>query len=289
MRTVPDRSIQFRSSRTMRVVSCRDAVNEAAEQLRYASDTPRLDAELLMAHALEVERAALLLNHLDDPAPAAFELLLARRLAYEPVAYITGRRAFWTIELAVGPGVLVPRPDSETVIEAAVAYFGGRAPERILDLGTGPGTLLLAALDQWPEATGLGVDASEEALAYARRNAVPRASFRLGDWAEAIDERFDLILCNPPYIEAGAALPPDVARWEPAAALFAGPDGLDAYRVLAPRLARLLAPRGAVCVEIGAGQSISATSFFAAQGFTIESRRDLSGIERCLLLTLDRQ
>ncbi|MEA3012148.1 MAG: release factor glutamine methyltransferase [Sphingomonadales bacterium] len=269
-------------------MTVREALAAAAARLTQ-SETPRLDAELLMAHALGVERDALLLRHLDEAVPGAFHALVERRLAHEPVAYIIGRRAFWTIELEVGPGVLVPRPDSETLIEAAIAYFGERAPRRILDLGTGPGTLLLAALDQWPDATGLGIDASEQALAYARRNAVPRAEFRLGDWAERLDERFDLILCNPPYVEDGAALPPEIARHEPAAALFAGADGLDAYRVLAPRLARLLAPKGVVCVEIGAGQLISATSFFAAQGFIIESRRDLSGIERCLLLTLDRE
>lgn len=268
-------------------MTVREALAAAAARLAQ-SETPRLDAELLMAHALGISREDLLLRRLDGPAPDAFEALLARRLAYEPVAYITGRRAFWTVELEVGPGVLVPRPDSETLIEAAIAHFGARAPKRILDLGTGPGTLLLAALDQWPEATGLGIDASEEALAYARRNAVPRAEFRLGDWAEGIEERFDLILCNPPYVEQDAALPPDVARWEPVAALFAGADGLDAYRALAPRLASLLAPGAVACVEIGAGQVISATSLFAAQGFIIESRRDLRGIERCLLLTVDR-
>jgi len=270
-------------------VTAREAIRRAVVDLVGKSGTARLDAELLMAHALGISREELLLNHLDGPAPAAFDALLARRLAHEPIAYITGRRAFWTIELEVGPGALIPRPDSETLIEAAVAYFGDRAPRRILDLGTGPGTLLLAALDQWPDATGLGVDASVEALAYARRNAVSRAEFRLGDWAEGIDERFDLILCNPPYVEARAALSPHVARWEPAAALYAGADGLDAYRALAPRLASLVAPGGVVCVEIGAGQSISATSFFAAQGFIIESRRDLKGIERCLLLSVDRE
>ncbi len=140
-----------------------------------------------MAHALGVSREAMILRHLGDPVPAALESLLARRLAHEPVAYITGRRAFWTIELAVGPGVLIPRPDSETLIEAAIEYFGARAPMRILDLGTGPGTLLLAALAEWPEAQGLGVDASEVALDYARRNAAAlgmasRAAFRPGDW-----------------------------------------------------------------------------------------------------------
>jgi release factor glutamine methyltransferase len=273
----------------MGMVTCREAVNAASARLAGVSDTPRLDAELLMAQAQEVERDALLLHHLDDPAPAGFEALVARRLAHEPVAYITGRRAFWTIELKVGPGVLVPRPDSETLIEAAVAHFGDRAPRRILDLGTGPGTLLLAALDQWPEATGLGVDASEEALEYARRNAIPRAAFRQGDWGEGLDERFDLILCNPPYIETGADLPPDVARYEPDAALYAGADGLDAYRRLAPQLPSLLAAGGVACVEIGAGQLISVSDLFAREHFTIESRSDLRGIARCLVLTFDRE
>src|SRR5688500_969514 len=173
----------------------------------------------------------MLLDRLDREAPEGFEPLLARRLAHEPVAYITGRRAFWTIELEVGPGVLVPRPDSETLIEAALAHSGAAGPKRILDLGTGPGTLLLAALDQWPRATGLGVDSSDAALGYARRPAgrpslSGRAAFRKGDWAEAIEERFDLILCNPPYVESGASLPSDVAEWEPAEALFAADDGL---------------------------------------------------------------
>jgi release factor glutamine methyltransferase len=264
----------------------REALAAVAARLAAVSETPRLDAELLMAHALGVEREALLLARLDDEAPAGFDALLARRLQSEPIAYITGRRAFWTIELAVGPGALVPRPDSETLIEAAVAHFGDHPPVRILDLGTGPGTLLLAALDRWPAATGLGIDASEAALGYARRNAIARAEFRRGDWADGIEERFDLILCNPPYVEAGAVLPPDVARYEPAAALYAGPDGLDAYRALAPQIPRLLAPGGICCLEIGAGQEKAVASLLAAQGFTIESRRDLRGIIRCLVLGL---
>ena len=270
--------------------SIAQATRNAAAALARVSATARLDAELLMAHALGVSRADMLLNRQEGEAPDTFAPLLVRRLAHEPVAYIIGRRAFWTIELEVGPGVLVPRPDSETLIEAAIAYFGERSPQRVLDLGTGPGTLLLAALDQWPEATGLGVDASAEALAYARRNAVPRAEFRPGDWGDGldgVDGRFDLILCNPPYVAQGAALPPEIVRHEPAVALFAGPDGLDAYRALAPRLAPLLAPKGVICIEIGAGQLICATSLFAAAGFTIESRRDLRGMERCLVLTID--
>lgn len=263
----------------------REALAGAAGRLAAISETARLDAELLMAHALGISRETLLLGRLDAPVPAAFEPLIARRLKHEPVAYITGLRAFWTIELAVGPGVLVPRPDSESLIEAAVAHFGDGGPRRILDLGTGPGTLLLAALDQWPEATGIGVDASAEALVYARRNGGPRAEFRLGDWGEGIEERFDLILCNPPYVEAGATLAADVADWEPDLALYAGPDGLECYRVIAPQLRRLLAPGGVACLENGAGQAPAVRKILAAAGFTVESRNDLNGVERCLIVT----
>jgi len=267
----------------------REALAAAAARLGAASETPRLDAEVLMAHALGIERETMLLAGCDGPAPASFDSLVARRLAHEPVAYITGRKAFWTIELEVGPGALIPRPDSETLIEAAVAHFGARGPARILDLGTGPGTLLLAALDQWPEATGLGVDASEAPLAYARRNAVSRAEFRQGDWGAGIDERFDLVLCNPPYVAEAADLPADVAGFEPHEALFAGSGGLGAYRALAPQFAGLLAPGGIVCLEIGAGQEAAVAALMAGEGFTTESRKDLRGIVRCLVLGLDRE
>ena len=267
------------------------AIRDAAARLTAVSDTPRLDAELLMAHALGVERETLLLAHMDEPAPTAFEGLVARRLVHEPVAYVTGRRAFWTIELEVGPGVLVPRPDSETLIEAALDRFGAAGPRTILDLGTGPGTLLLAALDQWPGARGIGVDASPEALVYARRNAArlglaDRAELRLGDWADGLAGPFDLILCNPPYVEAGAALPREVADWEPAGALFAGADGLDACRRLAPRIPQLLAPGGLACIEIGAGQAAAAGALFASPGLRVSVRKDLAGRDRCLLLGL---
>lgn len=271
----------------------REALAAAARRLAAVSETPRLDAELLMAHALDVSREALLLGQSEAEAPATFDALLARRRAHEPIAYIIGRREFWTVALEVGPGVLIPRPDSETLIDAAVAHFGASGPAHILDLGTGPGTLLLAALAQWPEARGIGIDASEVALGYARGNAKrlglsDRAEFRLGDWARDLAGRFDLILCNPPYVEAGAALPPDVALWEPAEALYAGADGLAAYRQLAPQLDPLLAPDGIACVELGAGQRDAAGALFAAQGFTIDSRCDLSGTPRALLLSLDR-
>lgn len=268
----------------------RDSLAAAAAQLAPVSETPRLDAELLMAQALGISREDLLLSRLDDVAPGGFAPLLDRRKASEPVAYITGRRDFWSIELSVGPGVLIPRPDSETLIEAAVDHFGERGPATVLDLGTGPGTLLLAALAQWPEAHGLGIDCSEKALDYAELNAADlhldgRARFRLGDWAQGLDGQFDLILCNPPYVETGAQLPPDVAEWEPAGALYAAADGLSEYRRLAPEIPRLLAPGGLACIELGAGQRDAVAGLFDAEAFTIKSRQDLKGFERCLMLS----
>lgn len=262
---------------------------DAARQLAAVSDTPRFDAELLLAHALGLDREQLLLK---PPAgiPAEFEQLLARRLAGEPMAYITGRRAFWTIEVEVTPAVLIPRPDSETLLDAAVAHFRGTAgPAQILDLGTGSGALLLAALDQWPHATGIGIDRSEAALEVARRNAQSiapgRAEFCLGDWADGITERFDLILCNPPYVATSAPLGPGVAEYEPHEALFAGEDGLDALRAIAPQLPRLLAPGGLAAVEIGYDQAGSASVLLAVDGLTASLARDLAGRPRAILLT----
>jgi release factor glutamine methyltransferase len=266
------------------------ALGRAAARLAAASETPRLDAELLMAEALGVGREELLLRRMQSLAPAGFDPLVERRLAGEPVAYITGRRAFWTIELEVAPGVLIPRPDSETLIEAAVAHFGTAGPATLLDLGSGPGSLLLAALDQWPNARGLGIDRSEPALAIARRNAkrlglAGRAEFRAGDWADGLTERFDLILCNPPYVEADAELPRDVADWEPHEALFAGPDGLDDYRRLVPEMPRLLRPGGIACFEIGAAQEAAAAALFRAEGLAVATRNDLAGRPRCLVVS----
>lgn len=268
----------------------RASLAAAAAALAPVSDTPRLDAELLMAHALGVTRSDLLLRHLDALVPLGFAALLERRLGHEPIAYVTGTRAFWTIELAVGPGALVPRADSETLIEAAIAHFGAHAPARILDLGTGPGTLLLAALDHWPHATGLGIDASEAALRYARANAdrlglAERAAFRIGDWAVGVDEAFDLVLANPPYIGTDEPLPPEVRDHEPASALFAGPDGLDDYRRIVPDLPRLLAPGGAAVLEIGWTQAPAVQALAAAVGRDSVLHRDLAGRPRAILLT----
>lgn len=271
-------------------LTLRRALDTATEKLRATSDTARLDAELLLAHALDIERDVLLLAPPAGPAPAKFADLIARRAEGEPIAYIAGKRAFWNIELNVGPGALIPRPDSETLIAAAIAHFGGTdGPRRILDLGTGPGTLLLAALDQWPAASGIGVDASDKALDYARANArrlglAARADLRLGDWAGGIVERFDLVLINPPYVAEKAELGPGVAEYEPAEALFAGPDGLDDYRRLAPTVGRLIAKGGLAAIEIGHDQAGPAAALFAAAGHDVRLSHDLAGRARALLI-----
>jgi release factor glutamine methyltransferase len=267
------------------------ALADAARQLSATSDTARLDAELLLAEAFGIDRDRLLLDPPDRPIPERFGEMVDRRKAGEPVAYITGRRAFWNIDVHVGPGVLVPRPDSEVLIVSAIEHFAGTAgPKRILDLGTGPGTLLLAALDQWPQASGLGIDSSRQALSYASANArrlgiEDRVRFRFGNWAKDVDERFDLILCNPPYVALGAELGPGVAEHEPAEALFAGTDGLDAYRVLAPQLPKLMARGSLAAIEIGFDQSDGACAILARDGLDCRLARDLAERPRALLLT----
>jgi release factor glutamine methyltransferase len=267
------------------------ALDDATRQLSETSDTPRLDAELLMAEALHIDRDRLLLSPPDKKVPQRFSKMVERRKKGEPVAYITGRRAFWNIDLHVGPGVLVPRPDSEVLIASAIEHFEGRGgPQRILDLGTGPGTLLLAALDVWPGATGIGIDVSRRALSYASANArrlgfEQRLKFKIGDWAEEVTEGFDLILCNPPYVAEGAELGPGVREFEPDEALFAGETGLDAYRALAPQLPKLLNPGGLAAVEIGQDQGKAVTGLLARDGLEARVARDFGDRARAVLLT----
>jgi len=268
-----------------------DALRDAVAALAAASDTARLDAEVLMAHALGVSRSDLLLRRMADPAPADFAALVARRAGHEPVAYITGRQDFFGLPFAVSPAVLIPRGDSEALVETALE--AARPGARVLDCGTGSGALLLAVLANLAGASGLGVDRSEAALAVARANAgalglAGRADMRLADWGQAgwADGlgAFDLILANPPYVEEDAVLAPDVRGHEPAGALFAGADGLDAYRVLVPQLPALLATGGCACVEIGASQADAVSAIAAAAGLSASLRRDLAGRPRVLVL-----
>lgn len=265
------------------------ALSAAAAHLSAVSDTPRLDAELLMAHALQMTREKLVMWGMERDVPPSFATLLTRRLALEPIAYIIGTKAFWSIELAVTPDVLIPRPDSETLIAAAVAQFGKAGPKSILDLGTGSGALLLAALAEWPGARGLGVDQSVAALAVARGNAerlgtANRATFQPGDWCVGLTERFDLILCNPPYVEAAAALAPNVTDYEPHSALFSGADGLDDYKRLVPQLPAVLERGGMVALEIGSPQGAAVAALAERAGFTVTCHQDLGGRDRCLVL-----
>ncbi|MGL6044303.1 MAG: peptide chain release factor N(5)-glutamine methyltransferase [Sandaracinobacteroides sp.] len=255
-------------------------------------ETARLDAELLLAAALGEERLAMLVGREPVPADALarFEAFLARRRTNEPVAHILGEREFWSLTLRVTRDVLVPRPDSETLIAEALSAFAGRAPATILDLGTGSGALLLAALSEWPQARGIGTDCSEAALRIARHNAgrlglAGRADFRNADWAEGLDQRLDLILCNPPYVPDGADLMPDVALFDPPSALFGGVDGLEPYRRLLPEVPRLLQAGGVALFEFGEGQGDALLAMAQPCGLEARLCPDLSGRPRVLVLT----
>lgn len=273
-----------------------EAIRIAAARLAATSDTARLDAELLAAHLLGVSRAELLLYRMQDEAPHGLPVLADRRAAHEPVAYITGRQEFYGLPFIVSPAVLIPRGDSEVVVEAALAERPDAA--RVLDCGTGSGALLLAVLSRLARAHGLGIDRSDAALEVARRNAEqlglrPRAQFQEADWAApgwaAAMGRFDLILANPPYIECDAELDPDVREHEPAGALFAGPDGLDDYRVLVPQLPELLAPTGVAVVEIGHRQAEAVRAIARQAGLVADLRRDLAGRPRALVMRQERE
>lgn len=269
----------------------RTALREAADRLAATSDTARLDAELLMAHALGVSRTELLLRHLHSGPPASFMSILDRRLNHEPIAYILGAQPFYGLDLEVSPAVLIPRGDSEMVIEAARLAREGQLTKRILDLGTGSGALLLAALTIWPEAQGIGLERSGAAREVAARNAeanglASRAHIIAGDWTQggwAGDlGRFDLILANPPYVEEDADLAPSVRAHEPAEALFAGPDGLDDYRLLIPAIPAMLASCGTAMFEIGATQGEAVVALAREAGLGAKVHPDLAGRPRAV-------
>jgi release factor glutamine methyltransferase len=252
---------------------------DAARRLAAAGiENPRLDARVLWNHA--------------NGDGALFEDFLSRRAAREPLAYITGRKEFWSLDFEVGPGVLIPRPETETVIEQALAIFPDRAaPLKVLDLGTGTACLLVAFLKEFPNARGLGVDTSTETRTCAFRNVARhglagRCEIRSGDWDKAVTGPYDLVLSNPPYIRTAdlAGLEPEVA-YEPVLALDGGPDGLSAYRALAPALARLLSPSGYAFLEIGAGRSTEVRAILTTCGFTLNKvAPDLAGIPRVLVV-----
>lgn len=270
------------------------AIRDAAQRLGASSDTARLDAEVLMAHALGATRSEMLLRHMNTPAPAVFAALVERRAAREPVAYITGRQEFFGLSLRVSPAVLIPRGDSEVLVEAALA--ARPAARSVLDCGTGSGALLLAALSQLGEARGTGIDRSPAALAIAQANAealglagrarMIEADWRQPEWAEGLGGPFDLVLANPPYVEESAPLDASVRAFEPAAALFSGPEGLDDYRVLVPQLPTLLAPDGVALVEIGQTQAQAVRAIGEAAGLSAELHRDLAGRPRVLAFSL---
>ncbi len=217
-----------------------------------------------------------------------------RRLAHEPVGRILGEREFWGLTFRLSPGTLEPRPDTETLVEAALAALRDRgAPLRILDLGTGSGCILVALLSELPEAQGVGSDRSHDALLTARGNAERngvggRAHFLAGDWAAALATRFDLIVSNPPYIPSSeiAGLAPEVSRHDPLAALDGGPDGLDAYRAIIGELPRLLAPRAVAAIEIGHHQAAAVGALAAGRGLALcRLAQDLGSRDRVLLLS----
>jgi len=267
------------------------AIREAAQRLSATSDTARLDAELLMAHALGTTRSDLLMRHMREPAPASFAALVERRSANEPVAHILGRQEFFGLDFAITEDTLIPRGDSETIVQAALDSAGPDA--RVLDMGTGSGALLLAFLSERPAAKGMGIDISPTALAVAQGNSealglANRAEFRVASWLDDgwTDDlgKFDLILCNPPYVEDDAELDPDVRNFEPASALFAGPEGLDDYRVVIPQLCKLLSPEGIAVLEIGWKQAGAVSEIASESGFQTELRQDLAGRPRVLIL-----
>lgn len=265
-------------------------LDEAARCLAEAGiEGARGEARLLLAYALDAGQDATLTVTPTPEQSAKFAALIARRAAREPFAYITGRKEFWSLAFDVGPGVLIPRPDTETLIEQAIRYLPDRkAPLSIADLGAGSGALLAAALTEFSHATGVGFESSPQAFAYLNRNIarhVPeRGEARLAAWDSA-QGPFDLILSNPPYIPAAdiESLDPDVSRYEPRAALDGGHDGLDAYRSLGLLLPDILKPGGLAILEIGAGQENSVEPLF--QGLEIVTlATDLGGVPRALVL-----
>jgi release factor glutamine methyltransferase len=270
-----------------------DFIATASKRLKEAGiESAVVDAHILVAYGLKCDRTQLLSQK--DRVLAALELQKLRvfiecRARHEPVARILGRREFWSLPFGLNHATLEPRPDSETVVETALKLIKVKeAPLRILDLGTGTGCLLLSLLHELPKATGLGIDAAAQATEQAQTNAKnlgldDRAAFRTGDWFEGINERFDVIVSNPPYIvhKDIASLMPEVRDHDPHLALDGGNDGLACYRLLVPRLPHFLKPSGFAVFEVGQGQADMVGKMFTDAGFkNVATHKDLGGIER---------
>ena len=282
--------------------SVEDTVHLIAQTFKIAGiDEPQVDARVLLGHALRLDRAQLIAQSdriLEAREIDAVSALCARRLRREPVARILGQREFWDQMLDVGPAVLTPRPETETIVEAALDHIvrnGLRMEKlRILDIGTGSGALLLALLGELPNASGTGTDISADAIAVARGNAArnglsARCNFLVCDIAKGVAGPFDLIVSNPPYIPRGeiAALAPEVRDYDPRIALDGGADGLDAYRAIAGETRRLLAPGGRLIVELGLGQEPAVAALLTNASLRVsEARKDLAGIARALVAAL---
>jgi release factor glutamine methyltransferase len=264
------------------------ALADITDRLKRAGiEAPRREARLLLAFALGTNAAGLLARDAVDPQ--LYATPLARRAAREPLAYITGHKEFWGLDFLTSPATLIPRPDSETLVEAVLE--SGLAPRSVLDLGTGTGCLLLACLHECPAAFGVGVDLNPNAAALARQNARrlglgSRAAFLAGNWASALNHSFELVLANPPYIESTniPGLMAEVAGYEPALALDGGIDGLTAYAAIIADLPRILVPGGIAMLELGLGQAKSVMELARKAGFGCSLRRDLSGTERAIML-----
>lgn len=265
-------------------------LKQAIEALKNAgSESPKLDAELLLCSVLGYTRLELKTRDITMNAEqeALFQSLLSRRTNREPMAYILGKKEFWSLDFSVSPAVLCPRPDTEILVEAALKT----KPTRILDLGTGSGAILLSLLHELPSATGVGVDISPQALEIAKKNAVhlglaSRAHFLLSSWCDGLSDSFDLIVSNPPYIESAVIsdLETEVAVFEPKLALDGGNNGLDAYRNLIPQLQKHLKVNGWVVLEIGKGQELAVQQLMSEhklENFSIA--KDYQGIERCVI------
>jgi release factor glutamine methyltransferase len=281
--------------------SIAEAIRLLSQSFRLANiESPDADARLLIGQALHLGRAQLIAQSdrlLEAREVNVISTLAARRLKHEPVARILGRKEFWSLELQVTPAVLVPRPETETLIESALDAVTTRGLRReklrVLDIGTGSGALLLALLSELPNATGVGTDISAEALEVARANAErhglsARCTFIACGMAHGVAGPFDVILSNPPYIAGGdiASLPAEVRDYDPRLALNGGNDGLDFYRAIAVDALRLLAPDGRLIVELGAGQEAAVNALFTKAGLAAgTSRKDLAGTARALSAT----